>query len=98
MEVALSGRDPDIELTVLLPCLDEVETIEICIEKTQAFFSRSGVRGEVLVVDNGSTDASARLAAARGARVVFAAERGYGAALRKGMLAARGRYVIIGDA
>ena len=83
---------------MLLPCLDEAETIEICIDKAQGFLSRSGVRGEVLVVDNGSADASARLAAARGARVVFAPERGYGAALRRGMLAARGRYIIIGDA
>src|SRR5262245_25102471 len=88
----------DLELTILMPCLNEAETIEACIAKAQSFLERAGVRGEVLVADNGSTDGSPALAAAMGARVVPVADRGYGAALRGGLLAARGRYVIMGDA
>ena len=88
----------EFELTILLPCLNEAETIEICIDKALSYFARSGVRGEVLVADNGSTDGSQRKAAMKGARVISVPERGYGAALRHGMLAARGRFVVMGDA
>src|SRR6266568_5311855 len=88
----------EIELTVLMPCLNEAETIETCIGKAKAFLARSGVKGEVLVADNGSTDGSQALAVVHGARVVAVGERGYGAALQGGILAARGRYVIMGDA
>lgn len=87
-----------LELTILLPCLNEAETIETCIDKAKSYLARSGVRGEVLVADNGSTDGSQQLAIARGARVVQVRDRGYGAALRNGILAARGRYVVMGDA
>lgn len=86
------------ELTVLMPCLDERETIAICVTKARAYLERSGIDGEVLVVDNGSADGSAQVAAAAGARVVHESRRGYGSALRAGIIAARGRYVIMGDA
>ena len=86
------------ELTILMPCLNEAETLGRCIDKARAFLERAGVDGEVLVADNGSSDGSPAIAAARGARVVPVAERGYGAALRGGIAAARGRYVIMGDA
>jgi glycosyltransferase involved in cell wall biosynthesis len=87
-----------LELTILLPCLNEAETIEICVDKAMSYLTRSGVRGEVLVADNGSTDGSQQLATARGARLVPVRDRGYGSALRHGILAARGRYVVMGDA
>jgi len=86
------------ELTILMPCLDEAATISRCIAKARAFLERASIAGEVLVADNGSSDDSCQLAEAAGARIIHAAERGYGAALRAGIEAARGRYVIIGDA
>src|SRR5258708_4284982 len=88
----------ELELTILLPCLNEAETIETCIDKARSYLARSDVRGEVLVADNGSTDGSQQLATAKGARVVQVRDRGYGSALRHGILAARGRYVVMGDA
>ena len=88
----------ELELTILLPCLNEAETIEICVDKAMSYLARSGLRGEVLVADNGSTDGSQQLATAKGARVVPVRDRGYGSALRHGIMAARGRYVIMGDA
>ncbi len=92
-----ASLDP-VELTVLMPCLDEAETIGACVSKAAAFFQRSGIRGEVLVADNGSTDDSREIAQRAGARVVEERRRGYGNALRAGILAARGRFVIMGDA
>jgi glycosyltransferase involved in cell wall biosynthesis len=86
------------ELTILFPCLNEAETIETCIDKAMSYLAGSDVRGEVLVADNGSTDGSQQLAAAKGARVVQVRDRGYGSALRNGISAARGRYVVMGDA
>lgn len=88
----------DLELTVLMPCLNEAETIVRCIDKARSFLQRTGIAGEVLIADNGSTDGSVALAVAAGARVIPVAERGYGAALRSGITAARGTYVIMGDA
>jgi glycosyltransferase involved in cell wall biosynthesis len=87
-----------LELTILMPCLDEAATVAACVAKARAFLERAGVQGEVLVADNGSRDGSPELAEAAGARVVRVPERGYGAALRAGIRAARGRYVIMGDA
>lgn len=85
-------------LTVLIPCLNEAETIGICVAKAMAFLREGTVAGEVLVVDNGSTDNSQMIAAQKGARVVSTSERGYGAALIAGIGAAHGRYIIMGDA
>ena len=93
----LTGRQ-EVELTILMPCLNEAETIAACIVKAQAFLGRSGVVGEVLIADNGSTDGSREIALALGARVEPVAARGYGSALLGGIAAARGRYTIMGDA
>ena len=86
------------ELTILMPCLNEAETLGVCIDKALGFLARAGVDGEVLVADNGSSDGSQAIAEARGARVVSVAERGYGAALRGGIAASCGRFIIMGDA
>lgn len=90
--------DVSLELTILMPCLNEAETIEVCVRKARGFLDRTGITGEVLIADNGSTDGSQALASAAGARVVAVAEKGYGAALAGGVRAARGRFVIMGDA
>jgi glycosyltransferase involved in cell wall biosynthesis len=86
-----------LELTILMPCLNEAETLARCIDKARAYLARSKVEGEVLVADNGSTDGSQALAVAHGARVVAIASRGYGAALLGGIDAALGRFVVMGD-
>jgi Glycosyl transferase family 2 len=87
-----------VELSVVMPCLNEAETVATCVQKALSFFLLHCVSGEVIVADNGSTDGSQVLAAAAGARVVPVPQRGYGSALMGGILAARGRYVIMGDA
>jgi glycosyltransferase involved in cell wall biosynthesis len=86
------------ELTVLMPCLDEVETVARCVAKARSYLERSGTQGEVLIVDNGSSDGSVQAAEQAGARVVHERRRGYGNALRSGIAQARGRYVVMGDA
>ena len=86
------------ELTILMPCLNEAATIGSCIAKARGFLEREGIEGEVLIADNGSDDGSRALAERAGARVVEVAKRGYGAALAGGIAAARGRYIIMGDA
>jgi len=91
-------REDDVELSVVMPCLNESRTLGTCIRKAQAAMERLQVRGEVIVADNGSTDGSQAIAAEMGARVVPVEARGYGSALRGGIEAARGRYVIMGDA
>lgn len=85
------------ELTILIPCLNEAQTLPSCVAKAKAFIERTGIVAEVLVSDNGSTDGSQELARSLGARVVDARERGYGAALITGIQAASGRFVIMGD-
>ena len=87
----------DLELTILMPCLNEAETLAGCIDEARAFLTREGIDGEILIADNGSVDGSTGIAEAHGARVVRVPVRGYGAALMQGILAARGTYVIIGD-
>jgi glycosyltransferase involved in cell wall biosynthesis len=87
-----------VELTVVMPCLNEAETVAACVAKAARFIAENGISGEVVVADNGSTDGSQRLAEQAGARVVDVAEKGYGNALMGGILAARGKYVIMGDA
>jgi len=90
--------DAVLELTILMPCLNEARTVASCVAAAQAFLASSGVAGEVLVADNGSTDGSQALARAAGARVIDVPLRGYGAALMAGVRAARGQFVIMGDA
>lgn len=87
-----------VELTILMPCLNEAETLAACIHNANAYLEQSGTVGEVLVSDNGSTDQSQAIAQACGARVVHATARGYGAALLHGIRHAKGRFVVIGDA
>lgn len=87
-----------LELSIVMPCLNEAETIKICIEKALGNLARLNIQGEIIVADNGSTDGSRELANAAGAQVVEVLERGYGAALRAGIHAAKGRFVIVGDA
>ena len=90
--------DPNtLDLSVVMPCLNESLTLGACIRKAQATIERLGIRGEVIVADNGSTDGSRALAEELGARVVPIESRGYGNALRGGIAASRGRYVIMGD-
>ncbi len=98
-ELAGSGRDVDItlELSVVMPCLNEGRTLGICVKKAMDTIERIGIRGEVIVADNGSTDGSQSMAEELGARVVPIAARGYGSALRGGIAAARGEFVIMGD-
>ena len=86
------------ELTVVIPCLNEGETVATCVSKAVRFIEQNGIDGEVVVADNGSTDGSRQLAADAGARVVPVIDRGYGNALIGGILAASGEYVIMGDA
>ncbi len=88
----------DLELTVLMPCLNEAETIGTCIRKARRAMRAHGVAGEVLVADNGSTDGSRQIAVEFGARVVTVEARGYGNALMGGIEAARGKFIIMGDA
>jgi hypothetical protein len=90
--------DGGIEVSVVMPCLDEAETLETCIRKAQGALREHGVAGEIVVADNGSTDGSREIAARAGARVVPVETRGYGAALMGGIQAARGRFVIMADA
>jgi glycosyltransferase involved in cell wall biosynthesis len=87
-----------VRLTIVMPCLNEAETLEGCIVEARGFLEGNGIDGEVLIADNGSTDGSQEIARAAGARVVDVPERGYGAALIAGIAAARGRYVAMGDA
>jgi glycosyltransferase involved in cell wall biosynthesis len=96
--VAVDSGGKDIELSVVMPCLNEADTLEVCIGKAQKAMREIGIRGEVVIADNGSTDGSISIANRLGARVVNIAERGYGAALRGGIEAAYGKYVIMGDA
>ena len=90
-------RAMPLELTILMPCLNEAETLAVCIRKALGYLERSGVAGEVLIADNGSTDGSQEIATSLGARVVPIPAKGYGSALLGGIKAARGRYVIMGD-
>ncbi|MSY33128.1 MAG: glycosyltransferase, partial [Actinobacteria bacterium] len=81
-----------------MPCLDEAETVEVCIRKARSYLESAGIDGEVVIADNGSTDGSQDLARAAGARVIDVPTRGYGAALIAGINGARGTYIIMGDA
>ncbi|MCE2989861.1 MAG: glycosyltransferase family 2 protein, partial [Nitrosomonadaceae bacterium] len=98
MTASTDGSIEPLELSILMPCLNEAETVATCVRKAMGYIARTGIRAEVLVADNGSTDGSQALAEAEGARVVAVPMKGYGAALLGGIAAARGRYVIMADA
>jgi glycosyltransferase involved in cell wall biosynthesis len=89
--------EAQIELSIVMPCLNEAETLGICIRKAAGFLTRNGISGEIVIGDNGSTDGSIELALRNGARVVNVPVRGYGAAVRHATLAAAGRYIMVGD-
>jgi len=93
-----AAADDAVEVSVVIPCLNEANSVGICVDKALGAFRSAGLRGEVIVADNGSTDGSVEIAQTHGARVVPAVQRGYGAALRAGILASRGRFIIMGDA
>src|SRR5580704_10810287 len=86
------------DITVVMPCLNEADTLAVCIQKARLGLERAGVRGEILVADNGSTDGSIEIAEKLGARVVRVKEKGYGNALRGGIEAASGKWIVMGDA
>lgn len=86
-----------LDLTIVMPCLNEAETLATCIKKAQSGIAKAGVTGEVLIADNGSTDGSIEIAESLGARVERVQEKGYGNALRGGIQSARGRWIIMGD-
>ncbi len=97
-EGAPASEPRSLELTILMPCLNEAETVATCVRKAHSFLERSGIAGEVLVADNGSSDGSPEFAREAGARVVGVQQKGYGSALISGVGAARGRFVIMADA
>jgi glycosyltransferase involved in cell wall biosynthesis len=88
----------EVEVSVVIPCLNEANSLGICIDKAIGAFEAAALSGEVVVADNGSTDGSIEIAESRGARVVRVAQRGYGAALQAGIAASRGQFVVMGDA
>jgi glycosyltransferase involved in cell wall biosynthesis len=94
----LDEQTDEIEVSVIMPCLNEARTVGRCVDKAIRAMEELGVQGEVIVADNGSSDGSPEIARQHGARVVPVARRGYGSALQAGIAAARGRYVIMGDA
>ncbi len=92
------GQSAPVELSVVMPCLNEADTLATCVIKAQHALQQHGITGEVVVADNGSTDGSQEIAARIGARVVHVSAKGYGSALMGGISAARGRFIIMGDA
>jgi len=97
--VSRKADDRDaVELSIVMPCLNEAATVGICVKKSMEALERHGIRGEVIVADNGSTDGSQQIAREMGARVVSVERRGYGSALQSGIAAAHGQYVLMGDA
>lgn len=92
------GAAEPVEVSVVMPCLDEAEGVGICVEKALSSLAELGIPGEVVVVDNGSTDDSAAIATAAGARVIHERRRGYGSAYKRGFQEARGRCLVMGDA
>src|SRR4030095_11186349 len=97
-ELVTSVASRPVEVSVVIPCLDEAKSIGICVEKAQKACQEAGLRGEIVVADNGSTDGSVAIAEKLGARVIPVAQRGYGSALKAGIRAARGAFIVMGDA
>ena len=96
--IANLNTDSELEVSVVMPCLNEADTLSTCIRKAQRALLEGNIKGEIIIVDNGSEDGSREIARSSGARVVEAAQRGYGSALMRGIEAADGRYIIMGDA
>src|SRR5215470_9398714 len=96
--IGTSSDNDVVEVSVVMPCLNEADTVGLCITKAHQAFGRAGIRGEIIVADNGSTDGSQAIARQFGARVIDIPSKGYGNALRGGIAAARGSFVIMGDA
>ena len=91
------NRENPVEVSVVMPCLNEEETIASCVSKAKRAFEKDNISGEIIVSDNGSTDRSVKIAEESGARVVHQKEKGYGRAYQLGISAAKGKYIIIGD-
>src|SRR5215204_3325778 len=91
-------RSETVEVSIVMPCLNEADTLATCIEKAQRALREACIEGEIIIADNGSTDDSPQIARNLGARVIHVEEKGYGNALMGGINAARGAYVIMGDA
>src|SRR4051794_32014429 len=89
--------ETQLELSVVLPCLNESETVGVCVRKAIAALRENGIQGDVIVADNGSTDGSQEIARSEGARVVQVHSKGYGNALRNGIAAAQGKYLLMAD-
>ena len=94
----IDKQEGECELSIIMPCLNEAETLRICISKAQAYLKENNVAGEIIIADNGSTDGSQEIALGLDARVINVKTRGYGAALSGGIAAARGKFAIMGDA
>jgi len=98
----LAGPDPappeSVEVSIVMPCLDEADTLAVCIEKAKRALNENHIAGEIVIADNGSTDGSQEIARNLGVRVVPVSAKGYGSALMGGIAAARGKYIIMGDA
>ena len=92
------GESRSVEVSVVIPCLNEANSLAFCVDKAVKAFKAAGLAGEVIVADNGSTDGSIQIAEEHGARVIRVPERGYGAALRAGIAGSRGSFIIMGDA
>ena len=95
---APENTEASLELSIVMPCLNEAETLATCINKARQWLINNQVAGEIIVADNGSTDGSQRIATVLGARVVNVTQKGYGSALMGGISAARGKYIVMGDA
>lgn len=98
LDEAAATAEDSVQVSVVMPCLNEARTVGRCVDKARRELQRLGVQGEVIVADNGSTDGSVEIAQEHGARVVHVERKGYGAAIQGGIAAARGKYVIMGDA
>jgi len=93
-----TGETRPVEVSVVIPCLNEANSLAYCVDKARKVLQEAGLSGEVVVADNGSTDGSIEIAEEHGARVIRVTQRGYGAALRAGIAGARGPFIIMGDA
>src|ERR1700739_3140088 len=97
-ELVTNVANSPVDVSVVIPCLNEANSLGICVEKAQKAFADAGLRGEVVVADNGSTDGSIEIAEKYGARVIPVSQRGYGSAVKAGIRAARGAFIVMGDA